>query len=208
MSDKYPVIRSCRIRIVDPVRFCIKIFGNVPGDYRAVFQSTDIVFYLFGKTDMFFYPGPRYRDYDDIRTVSIVNGLFFMIDPADARNIDIEDYASKSEVESFVKSVMEKAGLKSSTAGDLAKEIAGEIFNDFDYDLDFDDDDWDDFDWDDDDDDDDDDQKTTTSSIFDDDDDYEFDPSQFKYEDYKDYMTEEEFNDWMKLMEELMKEAQ
>ena len=140
-------------------------------------------------------------------------GGAFMIDPADARNIDIEDYASKSEVESFVKSVMEKAGLKSSTAGDLAKEIAGEIFNDFDYDLDFDDDDWDDddwddFDWDDDDDDDEDDQKTTSSSIFDDDDDYEFDPSQFKYEDYKDYMTEEEFNDWMKLMEELMKESQ
>ena len=140
-------------------------------------------------------------------------GGAFMIDPADARNIDIEDYASKSEVESFVKGVMEKAGLKSSTAGDLAKEIAGEIFNDFDYDLDFDDDDWDDddwddFDWDDDDDDDEDDQKTTSSSIFDDDDDYEFDPSQFKYEDYKDYMTEEEFNDWMKLMEELMKEAQ
>lgn len=144
-------------------------------------------------------------------------GGAYMIDLDDASRFDIEDYTSKDEVESFVKGVLEKTGLKSSTAGDLAKEIAGEIFNDFDYDLDFydddwdddgwDDDDWDDFDWDDDDDDDDD-QKTTSSSILDDDYDFEFDPSQYKYEDFKDYMTEDEFNEWMKLMEDLMKEAQ
>ncbi|MBO7474106.1 MAG: hypothetical protein J6U00_08935, partial [Ruminococcus sp.] len=42
-----------------------------------------------------------------------------------------------------------------------------------------------------------------------DDEDYEwtFDPSEYKYEDYKDYMTEEQFNEMMKLMEELASKA-
>ena len=37
--------------------------------------------------------------------------------------------------------------------------------------------------------------------------DFEFDPSQFKYEDFKDQMTEEEFNQWMDLMEQFTKKA-
>lgn len=37
--------------------------------------------------------------------------------------------------------------------------------------------------------------------------DFEFDPSKFKYEDFKDQMTEDEFNQWMDLMEQFTKKV-
>ncbi|WP_297959010.1 hypothetical protein [uncultured Ruminococcus sp.] len=148
----------------------------------------------------------------------------FMIDIQNAEDLDIEDYASKDDVEDFVKDILVKVGFDDKDAAKYAEEIAEGAFDDFDLDLDefdLDDDDDYDFDFDDDDDydfgfDDDDDYDF---GFDDDDDDYDFDfdddkeyttsayefsfdPDSFKYEDYKNYMTEEEFND---MVDELKK---
>ena len=125
----------------------------------------------------------------------------YMIDPDNTAKMNIEDYVSQDEVESFVKDILVKTGIDDKDAGKYAEEVAEGIFDDFDFDLDddfdFDDDDDYDFDFDDDDDYDfdfDDDEEYTTSA-YDNDFEFSFDPDSFKYEDYKDYMTEEEFKE-------------
>ena len=135
-------------------------------------------------------------------------GDAFMVDVQDADNFQLEDYASQDEFEKFAKRIMTEVGIKEETAKELAKYATEELFDSVDSGLDIDDDD---FDWDDDDFDfdlDDDEDVPKTTSIYDDDEDYDydfdftFDPGQFKYEDYKDFMTEEEFNEFLEEMQE------
>ena len=129
----------------------------------------------------------------------------FMVDVKDADNFKLEEYATQDEFNKFAKGIMTQVGIDDKTADELAKYATEEIFDAADSSLDINDDD---FDWDDDDfdfDDEDREETKTTSSAFDDDDDdysfnFEFDPSQFKYEDYKDFMTEEEFNEFVEEM--------
>ena len=119
-------------------------------------------------------------------------GGAFMIDMDSEEAPDFEEYASKDEFNSFMQGLLTKAGIDSKYADKYAEAITEEVYDELDYgsidfdddDFDFDDDDDDDFDFDDDDDD-------------YDDFDFQFDPDSFKYEDYKDYMTEEEFNEMM-----------
>lgn len=129
----------------------------------------------------------------------------FMVDVKDADNFKLEEYATQDEFNKFAKGIMTQVGIDDKTADELAKYATEELYDAADSGLDIDDDD---FDWDDDEfdfDDEDREEKKTTSSAFDDDDDdysfnFEFDPSQFKYEDYKDFMTEEEFNEFVEEM--------
>ena len=129
----------------------------------------------------------------------------FMVDVKDADNFKLEEYATQDEFNKFAKGIMTQVGIDDKTADELAKYATEELYDAADSGLDIDDDD---FNWDDDEfdfDDEDREEKKTTSSAFDDDDDdysfnFEFDPSQFKYEDYKDFMTEEEFNEFVEEM--------
>ena len=132
----------------------------------------------------------------------------FMVDVKNADNFKLEDYATQDEFKKFAKDIMAEVGIDGDTAEELAKYATEELFDSVDSGLDIDDDD---FDWDDDDFDfdlDDDEDVPKTTSAFDDDDDYdydfdyEFDPSDYKYEDFKDFMTEEQFEEFLKEMEE------
>lgn len=129
----------------------------------------------------------------------------FMVDVKDADNFKLEEYATQDEFNKFAKGIMTQVGIDDKTADELAKYATEELYDAADSGLDIDDDDFDldddEFDFDDEDRE----EKKTTSSAFDDDDDdysfnFEFDPSQFKYEDYKDFMTEEEFNEFVEEM--------
>ncbi|MBQ6252795.1 DUF6583 family protein [Ruminococcus sp.] len=119
-------------------------------------------------------------------------GGAFMIDPENSDDLRFEEYASQDEFSSFMKDILTKAGIDSKYADKYAGSITEAVYDELDYgSIDLDDDD---FDFDDDFDDDD--------FDFDDEDDYDdfefsFNPDDFKYEDYKDFMTEDEFNEWM-----------
>ncbi|MBR5683081.1 MAG: hypothetical protein IKW96_07355 [Ruminococcus sp.] len=150
----------------------------------------------------------------------------FMVDMTNIE--DYEGYISSDELAEFLKNTLEKIGID--------KELAESGAESFKYGYDkraeeadgFDYDEWDsdDFDFDYDDEDEDEFGSTAGSSKKEDiiggadapsgmviggsDDnglDFEFDPSQFRYEDFKDQMTEEEFNQWMDLMEQFTKKA-
>ena len=136
-------------------------------------------------------------------------GDAYMVDVKEADNFKLEEYVTQDEFNKFAKSIMTEVGIKEDTAEEFAKYATEELFDAADSGLDIDDDD---FDFDDDDfdfdfDDEDKEEKKTTSSAFDEDDDYDydfdfsFDPSEFKYEDYKDFMTEEQFNEFIEEMQ-------
>ena len=143
----------------------------------------------------------------------------FMVD---IENIDdYEDYISSDELAEFVKNTLEKIGIDKELAESGAESFkygydkrAEEAHRYDDYDWDSDDFDFDfDFDEDEDDDDDDDFGSTAGDSFIggsDDDEidfDFDLDPSQFNYEDYKDSMTKEEFDQWMDLLEQFSKKV-
>ena len=112
--------------------------------------------------------------------------------------------------------LLDKVGITGDTAKDISEEITEDLYDEVSSVLD-DDDDWDDddFDWDDDDDlkittsaangs-----AKTTTTDVYDDDDMYNFDDFDWdglKYEDYKDFMSEEEFKEYVEEMKEFAEE--
>ena len=127
-------------------------------------------------------------------------GGAFMIDMDSEEAPDFEEYASQDEFNSFMQGLLTKAGIDSKYADKYAEAITEEVYDELDYgSIDFDDDD---YDFDDDFDDDDDFDFDDEDLDVDDEDDYDdfefsFDPDSFKYEDYKDYMTEEEFNEMM-----------
>lgn len=141
------------------------------------------------------------------------NGAFMV----DITNIDDYDgYITSDELAEFVKNSLEKIGID--------KELAESGAESFKYGYDkraeeaesFDFDDWDsddfDFDFDLDEDYDDDDHRSTAGGSIiggsdDDEFDFEFDPGQLKYEDYKDMMTKEEFDQWMELIEQFSNKA-
>lgn len=141
----------------------------------------------------------------------------YMVNSDDIDDFELEKYVTKDEFSKFSKDLIEKLGFTGDTAEDLAKEMTDELFDTVDDSLGGDDYDWDDdFDWDDYDFDDDDfgssskDKKQATTSAYDDDDDYSFDDfdwSSLKYEDYKDFMTKEEFDEFVKEMQEYTEEA-
>ncbi|MBR6996867.1 MAG: hypothetical protein IKH96_12765 [Ruminococcus sp.] len=126
-------------------------------------------------------------------------GGAFMIDPENSDDLRFEDYASQDEFSSFMKDILTKAGIDSKYADKYAGSITEAVYDELDYgSIDLDDDD---FDFDDDFDDDDFDFDDEDLDL-DDEDDYDdfefsFNPDDFKYEDYKDFMTEDEFNEWM-----------
>ena len=126
-------------------------------------------------------------------------GGAFMIDPENSDDLRFEDYASQDEFSSFMKDILTKAGIDSKYADKYAGSITEAVYDELDYgSIDLDDDD---FDFDDDFDDDDFDFDDEDLDV-DDEDDYDdfefsFNPDDFKYEDYKDFMTEDEFNEWM-----------
>lgn len=126
-------------------------------------------------------------------------GGAFMIDPENSDDLRFEDYASQDEFSSFMKDILTKAGIDSKYADKYAGSITEAVYDELDYgSIDLDDDD---FDFDDDFDDDDFDFDDEDPDV-DDEDDYDdfefsFNPDDFKYEDYKDFMTEDEFNEWM-----------
>ncbi len=142
----------------------------------------------------------------------------YMISTDDISDFELEKYVTKDEFSKFSNDLIEKLGFSGDTAKDLADEMTDEIFDKVDDSLVDDDYDWDD-DWDDYDFDDDDDfgssskgKKQTTTSAYDDDVDYDynfddFDWSSLKYEDYKDFMTKEEFDDFVKEMQEYSSSA-
>lgn len=141
------------------------------------------------------------------------NGAFMV----DMTNIDDYDgYITSDELAEFVKNSLEKIGID--------KELAESGAESFKYGYDkraeeaesFDFDDWDsddfDFDFDLDEDYDDDDHRSTAGGSIiggsdDDEFDFDFDPGQLKYEDYKDMMTKEEFDQWKELIEQFSKKA-
>ena len=128
----------------------------------------------------------------------------------------MDDYINEKDLTAFVKLTLEDIGFDKASASSAANSFTegferrkaySSKWEDDDYDYDWDDDD-EDYDWDDDDedydrDDDDDDYDWDSSGNFS----FEFDPSEYNYEDYKDKMTEEQFNEWMKLMEEFSNKA-
>ena len=144
------------------------------------------------------------------------NGGAFVVKATEIEDVEIEDYINEKDLKAFIKLTLEDIGFKEESAREAAdsfvdgynrrkEQLSGYDWDDEDYDWDDEDYDWDDedYDWDDEDFDWDDEDYEW------DDEDYEwtFDPSEYKYEDYKDYMTEEQFNDWMKLMEEFTSES-
>ncbi len=139
----------------------------------------------------------------------------YMVNSDDIDDFELEKYVTKDEFSKFSKDLIEKLGFTGDTAEDLAKEMTDELFDTVDDSLGGDDYDWDDdFDWDDYDFDDDDystaskDKKQATTSAYDDDYSFDdFDWSSLKYEDYKDFMTKEEFDEFVKEMQEYTEEA-
>ncbi|MBP5578090.1 MAG: hypothetical protein J6X56_01200 [Ruminococcus sp.] len=140
----------------------------------------------------------------------------FVLDPETMDDFDMDDYINEKDLTAFVKLTLEDIGFDKASASSAANSFTegferrkaySSKWEDDDYDYDWDDDD-EDYDWDDDDedydrDDDDDDYDWDSSGNFS----FEFDPSEYNYEDYKDKMTEEQFNEWMKLMEEFSNKA-
>ena len=133
----------------------------------------------------------------------------FMVDVKNADNFQLDEYVSQDEFSKFAKGIMNDVGIDDKTAEELAKYATEELFGSMDSGFDIDDDD---LDWDDDDldfDFDDDEDVPRTTSAFDDEDyddedydfNFEFDPSDYKYEDYKDFMTEEQFNEFVEEMQ-------
>jgi hypothetical protein len=132
-------------------------------------------------------------------------GGAFIIDFNSEEAPDFESYASKDDFSGFISGVLTRAGMDGDFVDKFSESITNELYDDLGNDIDLDLDD--DFDFDDDDDldfDDDDDLD------FDDDDyddyDFQFNPDDFKYEDYKDFMTEDEFNEWMDEMKKFYEE--
>ena len=132
-------------------------------------------------------------DYDADVTIPSENDAY-MVSTDDMSDFKLEDYASKDEFSKFIKSVVDKIGFSGDTAEELADEITEDIYDEVDYALEDDDYDWDDDDYDDDD--------------YDWDDDYEFkfDRSDYNYDDYKDFMTKEEFEEFLDELESYYKE--
>ncbi len=154
----------------------------------------------------------------------------FMLDFNNVYDADIDDYITSNDIRDFIKNTLENIGFDKEVAeiaGDAAKEgydkraderASWEDYEwdseNFDFDLEIDDEDEKEF-------------RSTAGSEKKEDIigsadsqsgiviggsndiglDFEFDPSQFKYEDFKDQMTEEEFNQWMDLMEQFTKKA-
>ena len=153
----------------------------------------------------------------------------FMIDVQNARDIKLDDYVEKSDFTAFLKKMFTDIGFEEDTADEFAEELSDRAYdaadNDFDwdeddFDIDFDDDDFDiDFG-----DEDEDDFRSTagdkiigkadsaTGAVIGGSDDghdfsLEFDPDYFQYDNFKDNMTEEEFNQWMDVMKEFSKSS-
>ncbi|SHM53682.1 DUF6583 family protein [Ruminococcus flavefaciens] len=144
-------------------------------------------------------------------------GDALMLDENSIKNFKLDEYVTEDELSGFFKDILKKVGFSDKFVDEYASDITDSVFDEVDSEFgDYDDDDFDwdsdddDFDWDSDDDDDwdwdsdDDDDDFGSSS-------YKFDPDDFKYEDYKKYMTEEEFEEYVdemkKYYEELEKKA-
>ena len=127
---------------------------------------------------------------------------------------DLDDYVNEKDLKAFVKLTLEDIGFDDDMASSAANSFVDGFerrkaysskWEDDDYDYDWDDDDeeydWDDeeYDWDDDDDDY---NRDSSGNLS-----FGSDPSEYNYEDYKNIMTEEQFNEWMKLMEDLSDKA-
>ncbi len=134
-----------------------------------------------------------------------------MVDVEELGDFDFGDYVTSDEISEFAKSRLEKIGFDKEMA-ESAAELILEGYNKRKYetsssweDDDFDWDDDEDFDWDDDEDfdwDDEDEDIIGGSSSAN----FEFDPDMYKYEDYKDFMTEEEFNEFVDEMKKYYEE--
>lgn len=134
-----------------------------------------------------------------------------MVDVEELNDFDFDDYVTSDEISEFIKSRLEKIGFDKEMAERVAESVEDDIYGsgsgsswddddfDFDDDEDFDWDDDEDFDWDDEDED----IIGGSSSA-----DYEFDPDMYKYEDYKDFMTEEEFNEFVDEMKKYYEESE
>ena len=132
-----------------------------------------------------------------------------MVDVEELNDFDFDDYVTSDEISEFIKSRLEKIGFDKEMAERVAESVEDDIYGsgsgsswddddfDFDDDEDFDWDDDEDFDWDDDDED----IIGGSSSA-----DFEFDPDMYKYEDYKDFMTEDEFNEFVDEMKKYYEE--
>lgn len=132
-----------------------------------------------------------------------------MVDVEELSDFDFDDYVTSDEISEFIKSRLEKIGFDKEMAERVAESVEDDIYGsgrgsslddddfDFDDDEDFDWDDDEDFDWDDEDED----IIGGSSSA-----DFEFDPDMYKYEDYKDFMTEEEFNEFVDEMKKYYEE--
>lgn len=126
-----------------------------------------------------------------------------MVDVEELSDFDFDDYVTSDEISEFIKSRLEKIGFDKEMAERVAESVEDDIYGSGrgsswdDDDFDFDDDE--DFDWDDDDDD----IIGGSSSA-----DFEFDPDMYKYEDYKDFMTEEEFNEFVDEMKKYYEESE
>ena len=131
----------------------------------------------------------------------------FVLDPETMGDFDMDDYINEKDLTAFVKLTLEDIGFDKASASSAANSFTEGFERRKAYSSKWEDDDYD-YDWDDDDedydrDDDDDDYDWDSSGNFS----FEFDPSEYNYEDYKDKMTEEQFNEWMKLMEEFSNKA-
>jgi hypothetical protein len=131
----------------------------------------------------------------------------YVLDTETMSDFDMDDYINEKDLKAFVKLTLEDIGFDKDAASSAANSFTEGFERRKAYSSKWEDDDYD-YDWDDDDedydrDDDDDDYDWDSSGNFS----FEFDPSEYNYEDYKDNMTEEEFNEWMKLMEEFSNKA-
>lgn len=136
----------------------------------------------------------------------------YMINSDDIDGFELENYVSQKDFSKFLDELLDKVGITGDTAKDISENITEDLYDEVSDALDDDDD----FDWDEDDD-----FKvttsvakgtnktTTTTEAYDDDDMYNFDDfdwDSLKYEDYKDFMTEEEFKDFVNEMKEYSEE--
>ena len=197
---------SIEIPDVDPINISFRSDGKSEDiSYEAVIEGTD-----YGKIKLSY--SMEYGAKVDIPD----KGDSYMVDIEDAYDFELEDYVARDDFSAFISKTLTDIGFEEDTAEELADDIAAKAYNEIDNDFDWDDDDFDfDFDYDDDDE-----PSTSTagdsiigsadspSGLFvggsDDDDmdfDVEFDPSQFKYDDFKDFMTEEQYKEFMDEMQ-------
>lgn len=157
--------------------------------YEAVFDEVD-----YGELNITY----SINDKADIE-IPDKNGAF-VLDPENMEDFEIEDYVSWDEIESFIVKALKGLGVSDEAAESAAKSFRNGYTDRADYvnglkdEIEITTDEFEDYD-------DEDNDFSTAGSGF------EFNRDDYKYEDYKDTMSEEDFEQRMDMLEEFYKSA-